>query len=60
MSLRIGADESAGLLLGAGKHLIVPTSGAKHGEPFAAEVIREPEGLRDVLGRRRGEQVDRL
>ena len=60
MSLRIGTDESAGLLLGAGQDLIVATSGAKHGEPFAAEAMRELEGLRDVLRRRRGGQIDRF
>ncbi len=60
MSLRIGADESAGLLLGAGQDLIVATSGAKHGEPFAAEAMREPEGLGDVRGCCRGGKVDGL
>lgn len=60
MSLRIGVDGSAGLLLGAGQDLIASTPGAKHGEPFAAEVMGELEGLRDVLRRRRGGQIDRL
>lgn len=59
-SLRIGADESAGLWLGAGQYLIVATSGAKHGKPFAVEAMRKLEGFGDVLERRRGRQVDRL
>lgn len=60
MSLRIGVDVSAGLFLGAGQYLIASTPGAKYGESFAAEAMSELEGLRNIPGRRRGGQVDRL